>query len=216
LRGLPPAPSYQIRIGAFGGKWLTICRAERGALDAPDLLTMRPLRAGLATTQQSLERISLKLAIEVVGSRLALHLDDHETLEVHDVHPLSVEGDAERIQLGLATSSSQALVRTLMVQRRRSPLMVPILTVGNELLRQGLHDKAVSFYRSFLANHGETADSAEARFMLCQALTSAGRAEEAENETRAFLSDHLDHGLAQDAIFQLACMRLRSPQGGIR
>ena len=216
LRGLPPAPSYQVRIGAFGGKWLTICRAEQGALEAPDLLTMRPLRSGIATTQQSFDRLSLKLAIEIVGSRLALHLDDHETLEVHDVHPLSVEGEADQIQLGLATSGSQALVRTLMVQRRRSPLMVPILTVGNELLRQGLHDKAVSFYRSFLANHGETADSAEARFMLCQALTSAGRLEEAERETREFLSDHLDHGLAQDAIFQLACMRLRSPQGGIR
>ena len=216
LRGLPPAPSYQIRIGAFGGKWLTICRAEQGALDAPDLLTMRPLRIGAATTQHSIDRIGLKLTIEIVGSRLALHIDDHETLEVHDVHPLSVEGAPDLMQLGLATSDSQVLVRTLMVQRRRSPLMVPILMVGNELLRQGLHDKAVSFYRSFLASHGETADSAEARFMLCQALTSAGQREEAERETREFLSDHLDNVLAQDAIFQLACMRLRSPQGGIR
>jgi hypothetical protein len=108
------------------------------------------------------------------------------------------------------------LVRSLMVQRRRSPLMVPIHAVGNELLRQGLHDKAISFYRAFLANHSDSADSVEARFMLCMAQVSSGRREEAEGEIREFLADHLEHRLAQDAIFQLACMRLRNPQGGIR
>ena len=216
IRGVPPAPSYQVRIGAFGGRWLTVCRAESGELDSPSLLTMRPLRIGLGTTQQSVDRLAMKLTVEAVGSRLSLIVDDQEPLEIHDVHPLSTESEAHKPQMALATSGSQALVRTLMVQRRRNPLMVPILAVGNELLRQGLHDKAISFYRAFLENHGETTDAVEARFMLCMALVSCGRREEAEREIRDFLGDHLEHGLAQDAIFQLACMRLRSPQGGIR
>ena len=216
LRGVPPAPSYQIRVGAFGGRWLTICRAEGSDLEAPSLLTMRPLRSGMATTTQAVDRLALRLVVEAVGSRLALTVDDHDPLEIHDVHPLSVETDPEKPQLALATSGSQVLVRSLMVQRRRSPLMVPIHAVGNELLRQGLHDKAISFYRAFLANHSDSADSVEARFMLCMAQVSSGRREEAEGEIREFLADHLEHRLAQDAIFQLACMRLRNPQGGIR
>ncbi len=216
LRGAPPDPCYQVRIGAYGGRWVTVVRADGSGMEASDLLTMRPLRAGIATTQQSADRLSLRLIVEAVGSRLSLTIDDQEPLEVHDVHPLSVEGDAHKPQLALATLSSQALVRTVMVQRRRSPLMVPIHAVGNELLRQGLHAKAVSFYRSFLENHGDSADSIEAQFMLCMALASSSRDSEAEAEIRRFLSDNLEHRLAQDAIFQLACMRLRSPQGGIR
>ena len=216
LRGAPPDPCYQVRIGAYGGRWVTVVRADGSGMEASDLLTMRPLRAGIATTQQSADRLALRLTVEAVGSRLSLIIDDQEPLEVHDVHPLSVEGDTHKPQLALATLSSQALVRTVMVQRRRSPLMVPIHAVGNELLRQGLHAKAVSFYRSFLENHGDSADSIEAQFMLCMALASSSRDAEAEAEIRRFLSDNLDHRLAQDAIFQLACMRLRSPQGGIR
>jgi serine/threonine protein kinase len=216
LRGVPPAPSYQIRVGAFGGRWLTICRAEGPDLEAPSLLTMRPLRSGMATTTQAVDRLALRLVVEAVGSRLALTVDDHDALEIHDVHPLSVETDPEKPQLAVATSGSQVLVRSMMVQRRRSPLMVPIHAVGNELLRQGLHDKAISFYRAFLANHSDSADSVEARFMLCMAQVTSGRREEAEREIREFLADHLEHRLAQDAIFQLACMRLRTPQGGIR
>jgi serine/threonine protein kinase len=216
LRGVPPAPSYQIRVGAFGGRWLTVCRATGDDFAAPSLLTMRPLQVGISTTQQTVDRLSLRLWVEAVGSRLAVGVDGQEPLEVHDVHPLSVESDPDRPQMGLATSGSQALIRTLMVQRRRSPLMVPIHAVGNELLRQGLHDKAIGFYRSFLSNHGDSADSIEARFMLSMALTTSGRSEEAEREIRAFLSDHLDHRLAQDAIFQLACLRLRHAGGGIR
>ena len=216
LRGVPPAPSYQIRIGAFGGRWLTVCRATGDDFAAPSLLTMRPLQVGISTTQQAVDRLSLRLWVEAVGSRLAVGVDGQEPLSVHDVHPLSVESDPDRPQVGLATSGSQALIRTLMVQRRRSPLMVPIHAIGNELLRQGLHDKAIGFYRSFLANHSDSEDSIEARFMLSMALTSSGRSEEAEREIRAFLSDHLDHRLAQDAIFQLACLRLRHAGGGIR
>ena len=216
LRGAPPHPCYQIRIGAHGGRWLTVCRADGTDLQTPVLLTMRPLRSGIATTHQLQDRLSLRLSVEVVGARLTLTLDNHEPLEVHDVSPLSVDADPTRTQLALATSGSQALIRTLMVQRRRSPLMVPILTVGNELLRQGLHDKAIAFYRGFLENHGEAADSIEGRFMLCMALVTCARNSEAELEIREFLSDHLEHRLAQDAIFQLACLRLRNPQGGIR
>ena len=216
LRGAPPRPCYQIRIGAHGGRWLTVCRADGTDLQTPVLLTMRPLRSGIATTHQLQDRLSLRLAVEAVGARLTLTLDDHEPLEVHDVSPLTVDADPGKTQLALATSGSQALIRTLMVQRRRSPLMVPILTVGNELLRQGLHDQAIAFYRSFLENHGEAADSIEGRFMLCMALVTCARNREAEAEIREFLSDHLDHRLAQDAIFQLACLRLRNPQGGIR
>jgi serine/threonine protein kinase len=216
LRGVPPRPCYQIRIGAHGGRWLTVCRADGTDLQTPVLLTMRPLRSGIATTHQRQDRVSLRLTVEVVGARLTLTLDDHELLEVHDVSPLTVDADPGKTQLALATSGSQALIRTLMIQRRRSPLMVPILTVGNELLRQGLHDQAIAFYRSFLENHGEAADSIEGRFMLCMALVTCARNREAEAEIREFLSDHLDHRLAQDAIFQLACLRLRNPQGGIR
>ncbi len=216
LRGAPPAPCYQIRIGAYGGRWLTVCRADAGDLQTPVLLTMRPLRSGVATTHQLQDRLSLRLSVEAVGSRLALSIDNHDPLEVHDVSPLAVDADPTKTQLALVTSGSQALIRTLMVQRRRSPLMVPILTVGNELLRQGLHDKAIGFYRAFLENHGEAADSVEGRFMLCMALVTCSRNAEAETEIRQFLSDHLDHRLAQDAIFQLARLRLRNPQGGIR
>lgn len=216
LRGAPPRPCYQVRIGAHGGRWLTVCRADGTDLQTPVLLTMRPLRSGIATTHQLQDRLSLRLSVEAVGARLTLTLDNHEPLEVHDVSPLSVDADPTRTQLALATSGSQALIRTLMVQRRRSPLMVPILTVGNELLRQGLHDQAIAFYRGFLENHGEAADSTEGRFMLCMALVTCARNSEAESEIREFLSDHLDHRLAQDAIFQLACLRLRNPQGGIR
>ncbi len=216
LRGAPPDPCYQVRIGAYGGRWVTVVRADGSGMEASDLLTMRPLRASIATTQQSAERLALRLIVEAVGSRLSLIIDDQEPLEVHDVHPLSVEGDVHKPQLALATLSSQALVRTVMVQRRRSPLMVPIHAVGNELLRQGLHAKAVSFYRSFLENHSDSVDCIEAQFMLCMALTTSSRDAEAEAEIRRFLSDNLEHHLAQDAIFQLACMRLRSPQGGIR
>ncbi len=216
LRGAPPRPCYQIRIGAHGGRWLTVCRADGTDLQTPVLLTMRPLRSGIATTHQLQDRLSLRLTVEAVGARLTLTLDNHEPLEVHDVSPLAVDADPSKTQLALATSGSQALIRTLMVQRRRSPLMVPILTVGNELLRQGLHDQAIAFYRSFLENHGEAADSIEGRFMLCMALVTCARNSEAESEIREFLSDHLDHRLAQDAIFQLACLRLRNPQGGIR
>lgn len=216
LRGAPPAPCYQIRIGAYGGRWLTVCRANRGDLETPVLLTMRPLRSGVATTHQLQDRLSLRLTVEAVGARLTLTIDNHEPLEVHDVSPLAVDADPTKTQLALATSGSQALIRSLMVQRRRSPLMVPILTVGNELLRQGLHDQAIAFYRGFLETHGETTDSTEGRFMLCMALVTCARNAEAETEIREFLSDHLDHRLAQDAIFQLACLRLRNPQGGIR
>ena len=216
LRGAPPDPCYQVRIGAHGGRWVTVVRTDGSGMEASDLLTMRPLRAGISTTQQSTARLALRLIVEAVGSQLSLTIDDQEPLEIHDIHPLSVEGDINKPQLALATISSQALVRTVMVQRRRSPLMVPIHAVGNELLRQGLHAKAVSFYRSFLENHSDSTDCIEAQFMLCMALTSSSRDLEAEVEIRRFLSDHLEHRLAQDAIFQLACMRLRSPQGGIR
>jgi hypothetical protein len=108
------------------------------------------------------------------------------------------------------------LVRQLMIERRRSPLMVASYAIGNELLRQGLHRQAIEFYRSFLEEHLDAGEAVEAAFMLCMALVQAGQIQEAEKEIRGFLSTHIEHPLAQDAMFELACLHLRKEQGGIR
>ena len=214
VRGVPPAPSYQFRIGAFGGRWVLLTRTIGGDdLLNPILLTARPLRSITTTTLDAARR--RKVTIEAVGSRLTILLEDHEPLEYHDLQPLSIESE-EGAQLAIATWGSQALVRGLRVERRRSPLMIPAHAVGGELLRQGLHHKAAAFYRAFLANHPDTAEAIEARFMLAMALEGGAHPVEAESELRSFLSDHLEHPLAQDAIFELARLRLANPNGGFR
>ncbi len=218
VRGVPPAQAYQFRFGAYQGKWLSICRGEgdEGSI-APGFLTMRPLRDRETTTKELKETQhgsqTKRLVIEAVGSRLVFTVDDQEPLVVRDVHPL---GAPLGPHVAVATWKSQVLVRQLMIERRRSPLMVASFAIGNELLRQGLHQQAVDFYRAFLEEHKEASEAVEASFMLCMALVQSGQAKDAEREIRQFLSTHIEHPLAQDAMFELACLHLQSPQGGIR
>jgi serine/threonine protein kinase len=216
VRGVPPDQAYQFRFGAYQGKWMTICRGEgeEGTL-SPGFLTMRPLRDRNITTTslQRNEQQKKRLVIEAVGSRLVFIIDDQEPLVVRDVHPL---GAPLGPHLAVATNNAQVLVRQLMVERRRSPLMVASFAIGNELLRQGLHQQAIDFYRGFLEEHREAAESVEAVFMLCMALVQSGQVAEAEREIRQFLSTHIEHPLAQDAMFELACLHLQNPAGGIR
>jgi serine/threonine protein kinase len=216
VRGVPPAQSYQFRFGAFQGKWLSICRGEgdEGSL-SPNFLTMRPLRDRETTTSRHADRRSQakRLVIESVGSRLMFTVDDQPSLVVRDLHPLSSSAGPH---IALATWKSQVLVRQLMIERRRSPLMVPAYAIGNELLRQGLHRQSIEFYRNFLEEHLEASEAVEAAFMLCMALLYSGQSVEAEKEIRRFLSEHIEHPLAQDAMFELAGLHLHSPNGGIR
>ena len=215
VRGVPPDASYQFRLGAYGGAWLTICRGigDEGSL-SPDYLTMRPLRPNRNSQTFTRDgRSTRRLVVEAVGDLLRITVDDQEPLEVHDVHPIASGGGGRH--LALATWTSQVLVRQLQVERRRSPLMVPSHAIGNELLRQNLIQPAVAFYRNFLEEHPDASAAVEARFMLCVALGQAND-QGAEDEFRAFLAAHLDHPLAQDAIFELACLRLRQVGGGIR
>lgn len=213
LRGVPPAPCYQFRIGAFGGRWLAIarCNGDDELLD-PELLTLRPLRRGSTTAIDQLRKVRLhhlRITIEVVGSRLQVSLDDHPPLVVQDTCPIS--GPLSR-QLALGSFESHAVVRQLTIEQRSAPLMVPAFTVANELLRQNLFPQAIDLYRTFLADHPESELAIEADFMLCLAFLRAGHTAQAERELRLFLSDNLEHGLAQDAIFELA--RLVLEQSG--
>ena len=213
LRGVPPSPCYQFRIGSYSGRWLAIGRSQgEGDLLAPELLTMRPLRRGSTTAVDQLRKVRLhavKLVIEVVGSRLSLTLDDQPPLVVQDTCPLS--GPLNR-QLAIGTWESHAIIRSLSVQQRRSPLMVPSFAVANELLRQNLYPQAIDQYRTFLTEHGDSHEAIEAHFMLCLAFLRGGHTSQAERELRGFLSDSLEHPLAQDAIFELA--RLVMDQSG--
>ncbi len=213
VRGAPPNASYQFRIGAFGGRWLAIARAD-GPSDVlvPTLLSLTPMRERATGVVGRESETSFRVVVESAGSRLRLLVEGQEALEVHDVQPL---GTGDDHHLAVATNSSQVVVRQLMVERRRSPLLVPMHLIGHELLRQGLNDQAIAFYRSFLASHGDSHESAPARFMLAMSLAKVHRLDEAEAELRGFLDEHFDHTLAQDAIFQLACLRL-TIGGGIR
>lgn len=213
LRGVPPAPCYQFRIGSYGGRWLAIGRSQgEHDLNSPELLTMRPLRRGSTTAIDMGRKVRLhrvKVVIEVVGSRLAMSLDDQPQLVVQDTCPLS--GPLTR-QLGIGTLESHAILRSVTVQQRRSPLMLPAFAVANELLRQNLYPQAIDQYRTFLAEHPDSSEAIEADFMLCLAFLRAGHSAQAERELRQFLSDNLEHPLAQDAIFELA--RLVMEQSG--
>jgi tetratricopeptide (TPR) repeat protein len=213
LRGVPPSPCYQFRIGSYGGRWLAIGRSQGDSdLLMPELLTMRPLRRGSTTAVDQLRKVRLhavKLVIEVVGSRLSLTLDDQPPLVVQDTCPLS--GPLNR-QLAVGTWESHAIIRSVVVQQRRSPLMVPSFAVANELLRQNLYPQAIDQYRAFLAEHGDSREAVEAHFMLCLAYLRGGHTSQAERELRGFLGEYLEHPLAQDAIFELA--RLVMDQSG--
>ncbi len=206
VRGVPPQPAYQFRIGAYGGRWLMVARANSGNdrdVVEPEVLTLRPLRhrgSGPDTTaKRSLGRC--RVAIEAVGSTLTVTLDGGEPLTVQDPCPLA--GPLHR-QMAFATWEAHAIIRRVAVHRRRSPLMQPAYAIGNGLLDQNLFAHAITAYRRFLDEHAGTPEAVEARFMLCLALLRSGQLKLAERELRGLLSDSLDHPLAQDAIFELA------------
>ncbi|MCK6491286.1 MAG: protein kinase, partial [Planctomycetes bacterium] len=214
LRGVPPAPSYQVRVGAYEGRWLGICRTD-GAdrlLGSPDWLTLRPLRDN-QTSALSRRGNRRRVVVEAVGNRLSVAVDDGEALVVHDPSPMPM---SEGPVLAFATVGAQAVLRSLRIERRRSPLLVPAHHIGTELLQRGHAGEAAAFYRRFLAEHGDAEAAPEARFLLCQALMAGGDDVAAEAELRAFLGEHLDHRLAQDAIFEVARLRMRDRTAGLR
>lgn len=202
VRGVPPGPSYCFALGAYDGKWVTVSRSD-GADDLahPDLLTMRALGSQSTSRATGVTGCRRHLVIEVVGSRLSLTIDDGEPLHVQDPCPLV--GPLHR-QMAVATNDSQIVVHALQIERRRAPLMLPAYHIANELLRQELYPQAIDSYRRFLLEHVGSAECGEANFMLCLAFLQAGHRAQAERELRNFLSEHMDHELAQDAIFELA------------
>ncbi len=214
VRGLPPGQAYQFRIGSYDGKWMAIARGQGNDAEVlwPEWLTMRPMRVNGTTSREvSNERVK-EITVEVIGSRLALTIGTEEPLVFQDV--LVPSGTASS-QIALATWKTQLVVRKLSIERRRSPLMIPSHAVANELLRQGMHTLAIDAYRRFMTEHADAAEAAEAHFMLCLAYQRAGLTSAAEAEMRQFLSHHLDHPLAQDAIFELARLRALSGPDGL-
>jgi serine/threonine protein kinase len=201
LRGVLPDACYQIRVGAYGGRWVMIGRSEKAQslADLPsETLVLHPLRK---PATENRKRRSFNLVIEAVGSTLTLTIDDQQSVVVRDPCPLT--GPLKH-QVAFATNDSDVIVRQLMIQSRRSPLMMPAYSVGNELLRQGLFTNAIDAYRRFLLEHPNCAEAAEANFMLCLAFIRAGHVGKAEFELRDFLSRWLDHALTQNAIFELS------------
>ncbi len=201
MRGMPASGSYAFRVGAYDGKWLTISR-NQGDHDifSPRLLTMRSWVAA-HSAHESGEELHIRLEVETVGANLVLRIAGQDALMVRDPCPLL--GPLHR-QMAIGTYNSEIVVHQVAVDKRRNPLMVPSFHVANELLRQNLFPQAIDFYRRFLAEHGDSEEMVEARFMLCLTFLEAGHRSQAERELRDFLSDHLDHPLAQDAIYELA------------
>lgn len=213
-RGTDPSQSYQFRIGAYEGRWITLSRS-RGATDplAAELMTMRPMREGETTTRMEKQSRSHRVVVECEGQVLRLHVDGQEPLAFRDLNPVSV---APGNTIALATWKTQALVRSLAVERRHAPLMVPSYTVGNELLRLGLHQEAESWYARFLAEHPDSEQAAEASFLRCMAVVKRGELADAAEALREFLSDNLEHVLARDAIFTLAKVQYERHGGSLR
>lgn len=208
MRGVPPTNAYGFRVGAWNGRWLSIVQSHGlEQLLAPDALTMRPIRASDGSTRfagrENIRR--RRIIIEVVGSTLSMTLDD-EALNYHDPCPLL---GPEHQQIGVATVDSQLIIHEISVERRRSPLMVPSYHIANELLRQQLYPQAITFFQRFLGEHREDLSLAtEAHFMLCLAFLRAGYGEQAERELHRFIMEHIDSSLAQDAIHELAALRV--------
>ncbi|MEK7415204.1 MAG: protein kinase [Planctomycetota bacterium] len=213
-RGTDPLYSYQFRLGAYEGRWVTISRA-RGAKDPLDaeLLTMRSVRDGETTTNVHRHARTHRLIVECEGQVLRFHVDDHEPIVFRDLNPVSV---APGVTLAIATWKTQALVRNLIVERRQSPLMVPIYTCGNEFLRLGMHQEAEAWYARFLAEHPDNPMRVEASFLRCMAVVKRGDLAASAEALRDFLSDHLDHVLARDAIFTLAKVQYDRNGGSLR
>jgi hypothetical protein len=153
------------------------------------------------------------VVVECEGQVLRLHVDGQEPLAFRDLNPVSV---APGNTIALATWKTQALVRSLAVERRHAPLMVPSYTVGNEMLRLGLHQEAESWYARFLAEHPDSEQAAEASFLRCMAVVKRGDLAAAAEALREFLGDNLEHVLARDAIFTLAKVQYERHGGSLR
>jgi serine/threonine protein kinase len=214
VRGTEPRHSYQFRLGAYEGRWITISRS-RGAVDPLDaeLLTMRPVRENETTTSHDRKPRSHRLVVESEGQMLRFHVDSQEPLAFRDLNPLSV---APGCTLAIATWKTQALVRNLSVERRHSPLMVPSYTVGNEFLRLGMNAEAEAWYNRFLAEHPDNLLAVEAAFLRCMAVVKRNDLPTAAEALREYLGDHLDHVLARDAIFTLAKVQYERHGGSLR
>ena len=214
-RGTDPSQSYQFRIGAYEGRWVTLSRS-RGANDplAAELMTMRPMREGETTTRMDRNQPRThRVVVECEGQVLRLHVDGQAALAFRDLNPVTI---APGNTLALATWKTQALVRSLSVERRHAPLMVPSYTVGNELLRLGLHQEAENWYARFLAEHPDSEQAPEASFLRCMAVVKRGELSDAAESLRAFLSDNIEHVLARDAIFTLAKVQYERHGGSLR
>lgn len=208
MRGVPPTSAYAFRIGAWNGRWFSIVQT-RGLEDLfyPSSLTMMPISSGRQSTAFSgRDHIRRRrLILEVVGSSLRMQLDEEE-LTYHDPCPLL---GPEHQQIGIATKDSQLIIHELIVERRLSPLMVPSYHIANELLRQQMYPPAITFFQRFLTEHQEDEElRSEAHFMLCLAFLRAGYAEQAEKELHRFIMERLEHALSQDAVYELAKLRV--------
>lgn len=213
-RGTDPLHCYQFRLGAYEGRWLTVSRS-RGAHDplSAELLTMRPMREGETTTKLERKPKQHRVVVECEGQVLRLHIDGQEPLAFRDLNPISV---APGHSVAIATWKTQALIRSLDVERRHAPLMVPSYTVGNELLRLGMHDQAEAWYGRFLAEHPGSELAPEAGFLRCMAVVRKGDLAAAAESLREFLGDNLEHVLARDAIFTLAKVQYERHSGSLR
>ena len=213
-RGIDPSQSYQFRLGAYEGRWSTITRS-RGAASPQDaeLLSMRPMRETETTTKIERSQRSHRIVVECEGQILRFHVDGQEPLAFRDLNPLTV---APGTTIALATWKTQALVRTLTVERRHAPLMVPSYTVGNELLRLGLNQEAENWYVRFLAEHADSAEAVQASFLRCMAVLKRGDLAATSEALREFLGDHLEDVLARDAIFTLAKVQYERHGGSLR
>ncbi len=208
LRGMPPSPCYCLTVGDFGGGWITIARLnDESDVEHPLLLTMRALEAGYL--QASPDIVSHNLEVQTIGSQLFIRLDHLEPVLVNDPCPLI--GPIHR-QAGIGTKDSQVVVHFIELERRRSPLMIPAHAVANELLRQKLYPQAIEQYRRFLEEHEDSEEVTEAHFMLGLAFLQAGFAHQGEEELMQFLSEHFDSELSQDAIFELARIKVQNTE----
>jgi hypothetical protein len=209
LRGVWPQPHYQVRLGAYGGRWVMITRIDREGEIDDQVLTLRAISRH--TTHSDAGTHRYRVRIEAVGSRLSVAIDGQEALEVRDVTPLAPAVDAE--QLAVVTWHSQVAIEAAAVARRRSALLVPAWAPGGELLRIGQAAAAAAALRRIITEHGEAA-GAEPRFLLAQALVRCGDHQGAVAELEAVLAEAADRPIGQDGIFELA--RLRLGTGGLR
>ena len=144
---------------------------------------------------------------QVVGPSIMVSFDQVD--EGTSTRPRPLAGAMHR-QMAIGSSSSQIVIHQFLIEERRSPLMVPMSVVGHELLRQKLVPQAIDLYRRFLSEHKGTDEAVEAHFMLCLAFRQAGQFKQSERELEQFLSQAIDHPLAQDAIFELARLKVEA------